>query len=399
MSILRRGRANPGGACADWRRGRAIALLGVLTMVAAACGGGATPTPVPTPTPTPTASPTPTPVDVAAAFLAQVTDTSGRMPVTGTMMFGGTEAAITGLFESTGADDSASTMTIDVDGSTQTTESIRIGTKKWSREDGGVWVLDPEPADNAKGLATWLKSLTTLEDTGVETKDGRQLHHLAPPSAEALTPEALGLDPAIKDAVIAVDLWAEDDGTPAVMSITVTWSQASGTTTVPVEMALDVDLSGLGAAATISAPEDAWTGFASERFGYSMAYDQGWSVQEENGMDVYLMDGTPYVYVSPQDLAPGYTLERFRDELVAYYEKQDIEASPDADEDYQVGGLPARILTYHFINSSDNPVYLVDAITVRDTTGWEIYLAQSPTGEDEARAFFDTMLGTFSFAE
>ena len=378
---------------------RVLVVLGALAVVAAACGASATPTPVPTPTAAPTAAPTPTPVDVGAAFLAQVTDTSGRMPVTGTATFGGTEAAISGRFESTGADDSASTMTIDVGGSTQTTESIRIGTKKWSRQDGGVWVLDPEPADTAKGLATWLKSLTTLDDRGVETKDGRQLHHLAPASAEALTPEALGLDPSIKDAVIAVDLWAEDDGTPAIMSITVTWSQASGTTTVPVEMAMDIDLSGLGAAATVTAPEDAWTGFASKRFGYSMAYAPGWSVREDDGTDVYLMDGTPYVYVSPQDVASGYTLERFRDELVAYYEKQDIKASPDADEESEVGGLAARVLTYHFTNSSGNPVYLVDAVTVRDTTGWEIYLAQSQAGEEDARAFFDTMLGTFSFAE
>jgi len=392
MSVSWRGRASS-------RRSRAIAMLGVLALVAAACGGGTTPTPVPTPVPTPTASPTPTPVDVAAVFLAQVTETSGRLPVTGTAMFGETEAAITGMFESSGADDSASTMTIDVGGSTQTTDSIRLATKRWSRQDGGVWVLDPEPADTAKGLGTWLKSLTTLEDEGVETKSGRQLHHLAPSSAEALTPEALGLDTSIKDAVITVDLWAEDDGTPAIMSINVAWSQASGTTTVPVEMAIDVDLSGLGTPVAIAAPEDAWTGFTSERFGYSMAYDQGWSVSEENGMDVYSLDDTPYVYVSPQELAPGYTLDRFRDELVAYYEEKDIKASPDADEDYGVGGLPARVLTYRFTNTSGTPVYLVDAVTVQDTTGWEIYLAQAQDGEEEARAFFDTMLATFSFEE
>jgi hypothetical protein len=149
----------------------------------------------------------------------------------------------------------------------------------------------------------------------------------------------------------------------------------------------------------IAAPEDAWTGFTSERFGYSMAYDQGWSVSEENGMDVYSLDDTPYVYVSPQELAPGYTLDRFRDELVAYYEEKDIKASPDADEDYGVGGLPARVLTYRFTNTAGAPVYLVDAITVRNTTGWEIYLAQAQDGEEEARAFFDTMLATFSFEE
>ena len=52
-----------------------------------------------------------------------------------------------------------------------------------------------------------------------------------------------------------------------------------------------------------------------------------------------------------------------------------------------------------FTNTSGAPVYLVDAITVRNTTGWEIYLAQAQDGEEEARAFFDTMLATFSFEE
>jgi hypothetical protein len=378
---------------------RVSALLGMLAIVAAGCGAAATPTPAPTPAPTPTAAPTPTPVDIAAAFLAEVTATSGRLPVTGTATFGGTEAALTGLFESSGADDSASTMTLDIGGSTQTTESIRIGTQKWSRQDGGVWILDPEPADSTKSLGAWLRGLTMLEDEGVETKDGRQLHHLVPSAAEALTPEAMGLDPSIQDAVITVDFWAEDDGTPAIMSITVTWNQASGTTTVPVEMTMDVDLGGLGQPAAIAPPEEAWTGFTSTRFGYSMAYAPGWSAREDNGMDVYLMDDTPYFYVTPQDLAPGYTLERFRDELVAYYQAEDIKASPDADEEYQVGGIPARVLTYRFTNTSGTPVYLVDAVTVQGTTGWEIYLAQEQTGEEEARAFFDTMLATFSFEE
>lgn len=372
----------------------ALALGGVIVLALVGCGAGATPTPAPTPT----AAPTPTPVDVGAVFLAQVIGpTSGRLPATGTISGGGTEGTITGTLESSGGDDSASTMTFEIDGSKQTSESIRVGTKKWSREDGGVWILDPRPAATTNNLMAYLKTLTALEDTGIETKGGRQLHHLVPPAGADLSPEAMGLDSSLQDAVIEVDFWAEDDGTPAVMSIKVAWNQPNGGATLPVEMAMDVDLSGFGTPATIEPPEDAWTGFTSTRFGYSMAYPAGWSVSEGDGSDVYSLEGQPYVYVTPQDITAGYTLDRLHDDLVAYYQENDIKALPDTDEEYAVDGVPARVLTYRFTNAAKTRVYLVDAITVNGATGWEIYLAQEQVNEEESRAFFDTMVSTFSF--
>lgn len=381
------------------RRGRVIAVIGALAIVAAGCGAAATPTPAPTPIPTPTAAPTPTPVDVGAAFLAKLKAAkAGRLQATGSATFGGIAATITGMFESSGADDSASTMTIDIGGTKQTTDSIRIGTKQWSRKDGSVWILDPKPADPSKGLNAYLNTLTTLEDKGVETKGTQQLHHLVPPAAAAITPAAIGLDPSIKDAVTTVDFWAKADGSPAVMSLGVKWSQAAGTTSVPIDMTLDVDLTGFGTPATVTAPDGAWTGFTSTRFGYSMAYGQGWSVTEGDGVDQYLMDGTPYVYVVPQDAA-GYSLDQLHKELLAYYEKKDVVAKPDADEAYTLGGSPARIMTFHFKNASGEKLLLVDAITMHGNKGWEVYLLQAATGEAEARTYLDTMLSTFSFTQ
>lgn len=377
-------------------RGRTLAALAALAIATAGCGASTTPSPAPTPTPT--VAPTPTPVDVGAVFLEQLTGAqAGSLPVTGTASFGGVEAAITGAFESSGADDSASTMTFDVAGSKQVSESIRIGTQKWSRDNGGVWILDPKPADSTKSLMAYLKTLTTLDDKGVETKDGRELHHLVAPAGAELTAETMGLDPSIQDADIQVDFWAEEDGTPAVMSIAVAWSQASGATTVPVEMAMDVDLAGFGTPVTIEAPADAWTGFTSTRFGYSMAYADGWSVSEEDGLDVYSLDGQPYVYVSPQDVPADYTLERFHEELLAYYKAKDIVAEPTADEDYVLDGSPARALTYLATNAAGTDIFVVDVISVHDGTGWEVYLAQGQVDMEESRSFFDTMVSTFSF--
>ena len=370
-------------------------LVATLALVAGGCGAAATPTPAPTPVPT--TAPTPTPIDVGAVFVEQVAAAeSAVMPFTGTAAIGEVEAALSGTLGLSG-EDTTSTFTMDIGGAKQTQEGVRIGTQRWAREGGGPWVLDPEPADPAKTMSAYLTGLTSVEDKGVETKAGRELHHLVPPASSQPSPEVFGLPSSVKDATITVDFWAEADGTPAIWTIAASWTQ--GDASSPMTLTMDVDLAGLGTALTISPPADAWTGFASKRFGYSMAYAPGWSVEEQEGVDTYLLEGTPYIYVSPQDLAAGYTLDRFHDDLVAYYEANDLKATPVADEDYAIDGNPARVLTYRFTNTSGTAVFLVDAITVHDGTGWEIYLAQEQSGEEEARAFFDSMVSTFSFEE
>ena len=379
-------------------RGRALALVGVFSIAVAGCGSAATPTPAPTPAPTITPAPTATPVGVAEEFLARLQGArSGSLALSGQATIGDVAAALGGSIEIAGSD-SATTMTLDVEGTKQTTETIRVGTQRWSRDNGGPWVLDPDPADRSKSLSGYLATLTSLEDKGVEAKGGRQLHHLVPPATAALSPEALGLDPSIKDASVTADFWARDDGTPAIWTVGATWSQGTGSTAVPAELLVDIDLAGLGVGATVAAPVDAWTGFRSTRFGYSMARDPGWTVTEAQGADQYLLDGTPYVYVVAQDAA-GYTLDRFHDELVAYYAANDVVAKPDADVDYAVDGTAARSLTYHFTNDAGDALLLIDVLTVHGGKGWEIYLVKGGGGEDQARALLDTMVSTFSFEE
>ena len=144
-------------------------------------------------------------------------------------------------------------------------------------------------------------------------------------------------------------------------------------------MTLDLDLSGLGRAATVLAPEDPWSRFTSTRFGYSMAHPADWTVSEEGASDSYLIDGTPYVTAGPQSL-PGYTLERFATELIATYKKQ-AKVEPETNAEIVLGGQPGRFLTYHFANEDGVKVYVADAITVADGTGWEvIFMEQAGVG-------------------
>jgi hypothetical protein len=169
----------------------------------------------------------------------------------------------------------------------------------------------------------------------------------------------------------------------------------SGTTTIPVQMTLDLDLAGLGRAATVVAPEDPWTRFTSTRLG-----TDGPSRRLDGSRmapATILIDGTPYVTVSPQSL-PGYTLERFASELIASYKKQ-AKVEPETNEAMVLGGQPGRFLTYHVANEDGVKVYLADAITVADGTGWEVIFMEQAGSEKDDTPIFQAMLSTFKLTE
>jgi hypothetical protein len=381
-----------------------VAVAGALTLSLAACGGAATPTPALTPVPTaaatPTAAPTPAPTpaaaDVAKEFLTRlVAARTGIMAISGTITVDTVEVPISGTITISGLD-SQSSMTLETPGASQTQESIRVGTQQWNRSAGGPWVLNPKPNDRAKSLSAFLQTLTSLEDRGTAPKGGRQLHRLVPPASVTISAEALGFNnPGVQDAKVSMEFWAEDDGTPAAWSFDVAWNQASGTATVPARLVMDFDLAGLGKPATVAAPEDAWERFVSQRFAYSMAHPAGWTVDEAEGQDSYLVEGTPYVTVSPSSL-PGYTLERYAQELLALYEEQ-LGATPETTEEIALGGQPARFFTYHFKNDQGVEVYLADAITVRGDAAWEVFLTEQAGSEADDPPVFAAMLSTFAF--
>lgn len=375
-----------------------LAILGTLAIALAGCGAAATPTAAPTAAPTPTPAPTATPLGVADAFLAQLlVARTGVIDMSGRLTFATTDVPISGTVTMAGPD-SQSSLTLALPAGSQTNETIRIGTAEWERSNGGPWVANPTPADRSKTLTAFLETLTSLEDLGVAAKDGRQLHHLVAPASVTLAPDAIGLtDPAMKNAAVTMDFWAEEDGTPASWFITISWDQVTGTTTTPATMTMDLDLSGLGKPATVQAPEDAWERFTSTRFGYSMAHPAGWTVTEEKGQDSYLVDGTPYVTVAPQAL-PGYTLDQLHAELIAANEKN-LGDKPETDEPIVLGGQPGRWLTYHFTNADKVRVYLVDAIAMQGDTGWEVYFTEQAGSEAEDTPVFTAMLSTFTFTK
>jgi hypothetical protein len=382
------------------------AVAGALALALGACGGGATPTPAPTsaPTPAPTATPGPTPApttaaaDVAKVFLARMLAArTGVLAMTGSIAVGTVEVPLTGTLTINGGD-SQSIITIETPGASQTQESIRVGTQQWNRSAGGPWVLNPTPNDRTKSLSAFLQALTALEDRGVATHKGQQLVRLVPPASETMSAEALGFNsPGVRDAKVTMEFWAKDDGTPAAWSFNVAWSQASGTTTVAARLVMDLDLGRLGEPTTVAAPGNAWERFVSARFGYSMAHPAGWTVNEAEGQDSYLVDGTPHVTVSRSSMA-GFTLERYVKEVLALYDEQ-LGAKPERNEEIALGGQPARFITYHFKNDKGAQLYAAEALSMNGDVGWDVLLTEQAGSEADDTPVFEAMLSTFGFTD
>jgi hypothetical protein len=284
-------------------------------------------------------------------------------------------------------------------GQAQTTETITVDGRGYDRTDDGPWV-EEEPAggDDPQSLAELLAVVSSLEDTGTETRDGRELHHLELPDGGAFPAEAMGIDTSVlEDPEFTMEFFAEPDGTPAVLAIEGTWTQAINDEDVDAEMSLDFTFRDLGDDVEIEAPDDTWQLYTSESFGYEMAHPDDWTVTSSNAEDQYLLDDQPYIWVVPQDIPGGMDLAGLRDALLETYEPDFGE--PDAAAQAQLDGNPAVRLVYH-ATLEGNDLVFVDYATIHGGQGWEVFLITlAGEGEEDDIALFEDFVTTFEFTE
>jgi hypothetical protein len=344
----------------------------------------------------PSASPSPS-VDVAKVFVERIALTrSGTLDVSGELTFGPFSGDVSGEMAFDGSN-SQSRITIDLAGTEQTMENIRLGGEAWNKTASGPWLVDDTPARD-QTLTEFLSALLTVEDEGVETRDGRELHRLVPDGGSDISPAALGIDTQqMKDPSVGLVFFAEPDGTPALMSFEVRWSQGAGGVELPATMTMDFAFADIGEAPVIEPPDDVWETFTSDAAGYSMAHPAGWTVDSKDGEDAYQLDGQGYVYVYSQRLPRGMDPGAFHDELVREY-RADFGTPADSDEEVQLDGQPAHRLLYHFTNDHDIDVALVDYVIANGRTGYEIVLATAAgAGEEADIELFETFVATFAF--
>ncbi len=249
-------------------RGAAVA---VLLVSVAACGfpwlgfqtpsvtptATATPTPSPSPTPTPSPTPSPSPMSTLDSFKARVTSSdfqaggsvSGTITVT---LFGGSSSGpVTGTFKVKGGD-SAESISPKILGATITYDSIVVGGWSYTRTNGGGWTKSPASGKTLQGFV----GSVVLTDAGVETKFGRQLHHLTVANVSGVDPSAFGINVGSGQenlTLTSLSFWAEADGTPAGLSIGASLDQKVIGTLAHQTVTLDISIGTLSGV-TITAP-------------------------------------------------------------------------------------------------------------------------------------------------
>jgi hypothetical protein len=379
-------------------------LSAVVLCVVAACGSSTTPSasPAAPPSPSAAASPSVAAADVKAAFLDVIADPkfAGKATISGSIALAGITGEVSGDWTFNGPDSHSAT-TISLPGTEQTNESITLGPDGWERSGDGPWLERETKPDPKKSFTRMLAVLSGIEDLGIESKDGVDLHHFQPRNGGDVPADALGLDNALtRDAKAKADFYATDAGTPEIFIFHVTWTQAIGGQDTDVTMEMQMDLEDIGSAQSIEPPSDdeVWTRYKSS-LGYTMAYPPGWTVKHSKTEDSYLIDDQPYVYVAPQALPSGEKLSSFASDLIAYY-RQQFGAQPDSRESTSVGGSPAVRLVYHFKNDAGQDVALVDIGTLHAGKGWEVFILTLAGGtEAEDIEVFDDFVSTFKFTK
>ncbi len=380
---------------------RAAALL-LAVLVLGGCSATPTPTPgqaattAPSPTLAGTVAPSPSPVDVASLFLPQIAAlTRGTLDVSGTLTTGPQTGAVSGTIAFIGSD-SDQVLTIATGATSLTTETIHLAGRAYSKQGDGPWFEDPTRPVAGKDLATVLKGVTALTDAGTETRHGLLVHRLELPAGTVIDPAAFGFsDPSMKSPTVSVVFYADETGKPVSMVVNASWSQVSGTTTIPVSMVLEMQFG--PSSPSIQAPTNVWARFSSTRFHYAMAHRADWDVSTADPRaDRFASPGDPFVLIDRVKIPAGTILnDAARGEIAAAKSNGFAFVTNQA---MALGGEPARLITFRGKVSGAAYVMYV-AVTLRTGYGYEAFWFSPKGHEADDLALYRQMLATFSFTK
>ena len=173
-------------------------------------------------------------------------------PVAGTVsvtMSGKTiDGTYSGVFKMKGSD-SSTTMTVTFPGSTTTDDEVSVGDSDYTRTNGGKWT---KKARSSAGLSIPGLAAGGVTDKGVETHNGKRLHHLDP--VKPPDPKSFLSSPNMTAGTYVLVLWAKDDGTPAGVTISGSWSEEVDGAPAQSTISLDYNFEALSGV-TIVAPK------------------------------------------------------------------------------------------------------------------------------------------------
>jgi len=192
-------------------------------------------------------------------FRARLTrsDFQAQGPITGSIqakvLFGSSSGTVTGTFKVKGAD-SAVSITSKILGISISYDNIVVGGVSYSRSNGGGW---SKGQASGKTIQSLMSSGIVLTDVGVQTKFGKQLHHLVVANVAGVDLSTFGITAGPDQSNLtlnALSFWAQADGTPAGVSIEASLDQKILGTQSHETVTLDISINSLSGV-TITAPK------------------------------------------------------------------------------------------------------------------------------------------------
>ena len=386
----------------DRRRNGRLVLPVLAALLAGACAGTSTPAPSRTPAPTaaPTASPSPSPTaDVAALFESKAAAMQGlNTTLAGQITFneasGPIGGPIAGVYAASGGDEHTR-LSVTVGTITEVQEEIVFAGTDYQRKGSEPWFeIGPAAPASSATSSGGLESIlgTSLRDVGVEAKDGQQLHHLEPMSGAPIPPSAFGLGGIAGVTSVSLDFYAQDDGTPAVMSVGLV-----GTTPVndePTSFDVSVDFDFQPGPASITAPSLVWTRYEEPAAFYSVGYPEDWDADTKTETKEFLGPQSEALFVNGYK-DPGDTLTKLTAATVSYDRKK-LKATIDSSVAGKLDDQPARVITSHYLVDGQK-VFGIDVVSIYKGFGYWITWGSPAGNEDIDSEEFQPILDSFTF--
>lgn len=380
----------------------ALFLTGCGSAGTTASGGGdsATASGSMTATPVATASPTLSAAQLADRFLAFAWQANQPLLVSwsGTLTTDKVQMTSTTDLKDNGADEHA-TRHVTVNGRENSSEVIRVANVEYFREGDSSFMASPV-SDQYEVVRGLFGNVQQLSYEGPAT-GGMRFSIPATGVDPSILQIALG-DTDIRLTSTAFEVVLDDQANPVTASlkadVTMTGS-AAGTGTATFEF----QFSQVGAPVSVSAPDEYWTLFTSNRFGYRMAYPSDWFLEEASAsddipaMDEYVQKISGVVLREidvvrgdmPKGVTPSEVFASINSQLREVFGKEYLSRTAQT-----IGGLPGRIFTIHTTIQGE-PVTRIGTWTIASTHYWEIEL-WSFSGDDAAdQDLLNEFLATF----
>ncbi len=347
-----------------------------------------------------TSSPIPTePPDVVARFRAVIGDPgfSARVTITGEIAIGDRLYPITGTAAFSGADHQES-MAMLAPGAEMADEARTVDGVRYERRDGLWFQMSPGTSDGP-GDTNPAAALYDIVDLGIVTRKGRALHHLTARDADGVPLSAFGVADPTGDGAVAVDFYVTGDGTPVAMVIEAAWTALVGETPEAATMTIEYAYRDVGGPVLITTPEQVWTTFTSDRYGYVIAYPLDWEVAPSpGGYEPDTLDSAAgidlWVWRHPTG---GDSLDQLASGYVGWLESPDVRGDVTANEATTLDGERARRLEYTVV--ADGIRQWEQAVmVVRGDSAYCFALCVLHELTEADRSLFDQMLSTVDLA-